>query len=133
MQIHTLRSGLHLSGESSYFYRSRLISNSDAAHTIHPLAGQGLNQGQADVAALVKAIEAAVLCGQDIGAELSLEQYNADRYNANLALMGVCDKLHKLYAVESGPVVWMRSLGLEAVNSMGTLKGFLMRRAAGGA
>src|ERR1700761_7230513 len=75
---------------------------SDAAHTIHPLAGQGLNQGQADVAALVKAIEAAVLCGQDIGAELSLESYNADRYAANNAIMGVCDKLHKLYAVESG-------------------------------
>lgn len=105
----------------------------DAAHTIHPLAGQGLNQGQGDIASLVRAIEAAVETGQDIGAYLSLEQYNSDRYAANNMLLGVCDKLHKLYSFESGPIVTARSLGLSAVNQLGFLKGFLMRSAAGGA
>lgn len=105
----------------------------DAAHTIHPLAGQGLNQGQGDAAALVRTISHAVLTGQDIGSTLALESYNADRYGENHAMLGVCDKLHRLYSVESGPIVGIRSLGLRAVDALGPLKGFFMSRAAGGA
>jgi ubiquinone biosynthesis monooxygenase Coq6 len=103
----------------------------DAAHTIHPLAGQGLNQGQGDVESLVKTIDYAVTHGQDIGVQMSLEQYTAERYAANNVLLGVCDKLHKLYAVESGPLVGLRSIGLRAINSLGPLKAFLMAQAAG--
>jgi ubiquinone biosynthesis monooxygenase Coq6 len=103
----------------------------DAAHTIHPLAGQGLNQGQGDVESLVKTIDFAVTHGQDIGVEMSLEQYNVERYAANNMLLGVCDKLHKLYTVESGPLVGLRSIGLRAINSLGPLKAFLMAQAAG--
>ncbi|KAI6783742.1 ubiquinone biosynthesis monooxygenase COQ6 [Emericellopsis cladophorae] len=103
----------------------------DAAHTIHPLAGQGLNQGQADVQSLVGAIEYAVSHGQDLGTQMWLESYNSERYAANHVLMGVCDKLHKLYSVESGPLVPLRSMGLKAVNALGPLKGFLMAQASG--
>lgn len=103
----------------------------DAAHTIHPLAGQGLNQGQADVQSLVRTIEYAVMHGQDIGAHLTLEPYNSDRYAANHMLLGVVDKLHKLYAYGSGPMVPLRSVGLRAVNAMGPLKQFFMGQAAG--
>ncbi|KAI8940049.1 hypothetical protein NX059_003768 [Plenodomus lindquistii] len=104
----------------------------DAAHTIHPLAGQGLNQGQGDAAALVRTISHAVQTGQDIGSTLALEAYNSERYAENNAMLGVCDKLHRLYSVESGPLVGLRSLGLRAVDAMGPLKGFFMNRAAGG-
>jgi len=104
----------------------------DAAHTIHPLAGQGLNQGQGDVESLVKTIDYAVTHGQDIGVQMSLEQYNAERYAANNMLLGVCDKLHKLYAIESGPLVGLRSIGLRAVNSLGPLKRFMMSQASDG-
>lgn len=52
----------------------------DAAHTTHPLAGQGLNMGQGDVEALVDALEKATQRGQDIGALLSLEPFWAERY-----------------------------------------------------
>ncbi|KAF2187622.1 ubiquinone biosynthesis monooxygenase COQ6 [Zopfia rhizophila CBS 207.26] len=104
----------------------------DAAHTIHPLAGQGLNQGQGDAASLTRVIERAVQTGQDIGSLLALEAYNAERYAENNAMLGVCDKLHRLYSVESGPLVGLRSLGLRAVDAMGPLKGFFMGRAAGG-
>ncbi|KAF2649316.1 ubiquinone biosynthesis hydrox [Lophiostoma macrostomum CBS 122681] len=104
----------------------------DAAHTIHPLAGQGLNQGQGDAAALVRTISHAVQTGQDIGSVLALESYNSERYAENNAMLGVCDKLHRLYSVESGPIVGLRSLGLRAVDAMGPLKGFFMGRAAGG-
>lgn len=103
----------------------------DAAHTIHPLAGQGLNQGQGDVQSLVAAVEYAVSHGQDLGTRMALEPYNDERYAANHVLLGVCDKLHKLYSVGDGPLVPLRSLGLNAVNAMKPLKSFLMNQAAG--
>ena len=103
----------------------------DAAHTIHPLAGQGLNQGQGDVQSLANTIEYAVSHGQDIGTRMSLESYVSERYAANHVLLGVCDKLHKLYSVGSGPLVPLRSLGLNMVNAMGPLKNFFMNQAAG--
>ncbi|KAH7170786.1 hypothetical protein EDB81DRAFT_179752 [Dactylonectria macrodidyma] len=102
----------------------------DAAHTIHPLAGQGLNQGQGDVQSLAKTIEYAVSHGQDLGSTLSLEPYTSERYAANHVILGVCDKLHKLYAVESGPLVPLRSIGLRAVNALGPLKNFFMEQAS---
>ena len=103
----------------------------DAAHTIHPLAGQGLNQGQGDVQSLARTIEFAVSHGQDLGTRMSLEPYVSERYAANHVLLGVCDKLHKLYSVGSGPLVPLRSLGLNAVNALGPLKTFIMSQAAG--
>ncbi|KAF4124174.1 ubiquinone biosynthesis monooxygenase Coq6 [Geosmithia morbida] len=103
----------------------------DAAHTIHPLAGQGLNQGQGDVQSLAKAIQYAVSHGQDLGTQMWLESYNSERYAANHVLMGVCDKLHKLYSVESGPLVPLRSIGLRAANALGPLKNFFMEQASG--
>ncbi|KAK4191729.1 hypothetical protein QBC35DRAFT_275424 [Podospora australis] len=103
----------------------------DAAHTIHPLAGQGLNQGQGDIQSLAKTIEYAVTHGQDIGVGMSLESYNAERYAANHVMLGVCDKLHKLYSYGSGPLVPLRSLGLNAFNALGPLKKFVMNQAAG--
>ncbi|KAI5466241.1 hypothetical protein BGZ63DRAFT_347725 [Mariannaea sp. PMI_226] len=103
----------------------------DAAHTIHPLAGQGLNQGQGDIQSLSKTIEYAVSHGQDLGTSLALESYNSERYAANHVVLGVCDKLHKLYGVESGPLVPLRSIGLRAVNALGPLKNFIMEQASG--
>ena len=103
----------------------------DAAHMVHPLAGQGLNMGLSDVGALVRSIEYSVTHGRDLGDQISLESYNAERYEPNHRLMGVVDKLQKLYSFSSAPVVGLRSLGLEAVNAMTPVKRFFMRQAAG--
>ena len=113
------------------YIAERVALVGDAAHTIHPLAGQGLNQGQGDVQSLAEAIEYAVSHGQDIGVTMSLEPYASERYAANHLLLGVCDKLHKLYSVGSGPLVPLRSVGLNAVNALGPLKSFFMNQAAG--
>lgn len=113
------------------YISERVALIGDAAHTIHPLAGQGLNQGQGDVESLAATIEYSTTHGQDIGARMSLESYNADRYAKNNALLGIVDKLHKIYAVESGPLVPLRSIGLRAVNAMGPVKHFFMGQAAG--
>lgn len=113
------------------YIAERVALVGDAAHTVHPLAGQGLNSGQGDVQSLVNAIEYAVSHGQDIGSTLALEKYNSERYFQNHVLLGVCDKLHKLYSVGSGPLVPLRSLGLGAVNALGPLKNFFMKQAGG--
>jgi len=103
----------------------------DAAHTIHPLAGQGLNQGIGDAQSLAKHISYATEVGWDIGSTWALEGYNREQWAKNNAVLGTVDKLHKLYSAGSGPVVWARSLGLDAVERLGFVKGLLMRGAGG--
>jgi ubiquinone biosynthesis monooxygenase Coq6 len=62
---------------------------------------------------------------------MSLEPYPAERYATNHVILGVCDKLHKLYSVGSGPLVPLRHLGLNAVNAMKPVKDFFMNEASG--
>lgn len=109
----------------------RVAIAGDAAHTIHPLAGQGLNLGIGDAKALTATIAQSLEHGADIGDIMSLEQYNADRWRANAKVGGVCDLLHKMYSVESGAFAWARGIGLEAIESMPWAKGLLMKQAEG--
>ncbi|KZP01541.1 ubiquinone biosynthesis hydrox [Calocera viscosa TUFC12733] len=109
--------------------RGRTVLVGDAAHNVHPLAGQGLNMGLADVAELVRCVEAGVLVGADIGQGTTLQPYARNRYLANHALLSVTDKLHKLYGSESAPVVWARSAGLEVINELFAVKGAIMASA----
>ena len=113
------------------YISERVALVGDAAHTINPLAGQGLNQGQGDVESLVGTVQYALEHGMDIGDLMALERYNRDRYAKNHVLLGVVDKLHKLYAVESGPLVGLRSFGIRMVNELGPVKKFFMDQAAG--
>lgn len=103
----------------------------DAAHTVHPLAGQGLNMGQTDVAALLAAIENGVDRGLDLGLMLVLEQYVATAWPANHALMGVCDKLHKIFSTDFGPLVMLRGLGLKTINLLDPIKDMMVRAISG--
>lgn len=115
---------------ASTYTGHRVALIGDAAHTIHPLAGQGLNLGLADAESLAKRIAIGVEHGMDIGSCWCLDEYNSDRWAANNAMLGVVDKLQKLYSASSGPVVWGRSLGLDIVNKLGPLKGALMGAAS---
>ncbi|TFK51887.1 ubiquinone biosynthesis hydrox [Heliocybe sulcata] len=108
---------------------ARTVLVGDAAHTIHPLAGQGLNMGLMDVESLAKCIGDAVLTGADIGSYTTLLPYARARYFENHKLLSAVDKLHKLYSSTSEPVVWARSVGLEVVNELDTLKAALMMSA----
>ncbi len=113
------------------YISSRIALIGDAAHTIHPLAGQGLNMGLGDVKALLKAIEYHVTHGGDIGVEGNLERYAQNVYVANSRMLGVVDKLHWLYRWEGPLGVGIRSLGLKTVDKLGGLKGLLMMQAGG--
>lgn len=117
--------------QADQYVGERLALVGDAAHTIHPLAGQGLNMGLADVASLVRAIEYAVIHGGDIGVQGNLEAYESEMWMKNNRMLGVVDKLHKLYSISWGPVVGLRSLGLGAVDRFNGLKGFIMAQAGG--
>lgn len=116
---------------ASTYTGHRVALIGDAAHTIHPLAGQGLNLGLADAQALAERIVYGMSHGMDIGSCWCLDDYNADRWSKNNAVMGVCDKLQKLYSVSSGPIVWGRSFGLSAVERLSAVKGMVMSAAAG--
>lgn len=103
----------------------------DAAHTVHPLAGQGLNMGQTDVEALVEAVEKGLDRGLDIGSTLVLENFNAKAWPSNHALMGVCDKLHKVFLTDFGPLVFLRGLGLKSLNLVDTVKNMMIQAISG--
>lgn len=117
---------------TSTYISPRIALVGDAAHVIHPLAGQGLNLGIGDVESLFKTLEYAIQHGMDIGDLLSLESYTAARWIANAKVGGVCDLLHKVYNVPgNGPIAWGRSFGLDIIDRSPPLKDFLMRQAAG--
>ncbi|KAI6042075.1 hypothetical protein EDC04DRAFT_2564765 [Pisolithus marmoratus] len=111
---------------------NRTVLVGDAAHTVHPLAGQGLNLGIGDVRSLVQCIVQSLAHGGDIGSYTSLRPYAAERYFVNHKVMSAVDKLHKLYSSTWDPVVWARSIGLEVVNELDSVKAALMMDAGAG-
>lgn len=112
------------------FYGNRLALLGDAAHVVHPIAGQGLNLGLGDVAALAEEIADAVRLGLDVGSEQLLSAYERHR-RADTAAMGmVTDGMNRLFSNDFLPVRLMRDLGLGAVDRFSPLKEFLMRAAS---
>ncbi|TKY87721.1 hypothetical protein EX895_003302 [Sporisorium graminicola] len=150
--------GLAPEGAGQGAGRGRTVLVGDAAHTIHPLAGQGLNLGIADVRSLSKTLRAALGAGADIGSYNALKGYARERYWENQKMLSAVDHLHWLYAGTPVPlqqqadggkeqrerdglvktaakevvgrgVVWARSTGLEVINELGFVKNAFMRQA----
>lgn len=106
------------------YHCERVVLIGDAAHTIHPLAGQGLNLALLDAASCQKALQYCVQSGGDIG--FVGEQVTRDRYWANARVTGVVDKIHKLYAREGSSIVGLRSLGSGLLNKIEIAKRTVM-------
>lgn len=113
------------------FTSHRVALVGDAAHLVHPLAGQGLNLGLRDVAALAAVLAGQVRLGLDPGAEEVLEAYERARYFDTAAMLAGTDALHWLFSNDSAPLRFVRDFGLGLVNRMPRLKGKLVREAAG--
>lgn len=113
------------------YIAERLCLVADAAHGIHPIAGQGLNMGFRDIAALTEVLVDAARRGEDIGADLVLERYQQWRRVDNWMLAGVCDSLNRLFSNNIAPVRLARDLGLGLVQQIPPLKKFFMRHARG--
>jgi 2-octaprenyl-6-methoxyphenol hydroxylase len=109
----------------------RLALAGDAAHSIHPIAGQGLNLGLRDVAALAECLVDASRLGLDIGASEVLERYERWRRVDTLMLVGVTDALNRLFSNDVPPVRVVRDLGLGLVDRVPPLKRMFMRHAMG--
>lgn len=113
-------------------YRStRFALLADAAHAVHPIAGQGLNIGLRDVAALSELVIDASRLGLDIGSDVVLSQYERWRRFDSTSLAFAMDGVNRLFSNESGSLRALRDAGLGMVNKMPAVKAFFVREAAG--
>jgi 2-octaprenyl-6-methoxyphenol hydroxylase len=113
------------------FIADRLALVGDAAHVIHPIAGQGLNMGLKDVAALAEVIVDAVRLGLDPGALAVLERYQRWRRFDTMAMGVTTDGLNRLFSNRSDILRLVRDVGLGVVERLPALKRFFIREAAG--
>jgi 2-octaprenyl-6-methoxyphenol hydroxylase len=118
-------------GMARRFVGERLALLGDAAHVIHPIAGQGLNLGLKDVAALAEAIVDAARLGLDVGGVDVLEDYERARRFDTVAMGAVTDGLNRLFSNDATPLRLARDLGLGLVDRLPRLKRFFIREAAG--
>ncbi|TDI63868.1 MAG: FAD-dependent oxidoreductase [Alphaproteobacteria bacterium] len=113
------------------YIKPRLALVGDAAHAVHPIAGQGLNLGLKDVAALAEVLVDAKRLGLDMGAMNVLERYQRWRRFDNVTLAFATDGLNRLFANDHTPVRVVRDLGLGIVNRLKPLRRFFMEHAMG--
>jgi 2-octaprenyl-6-methoxyphenol hydroxylase len=113
------------------YVQPRFALVGDAAHGIHPIAGQGLNLGFKDVAALAEVVLDAARLGLDIGGVEVLRRYEKWRRFDTFTLAASTDALNRLFSNDNVPLRLVRDLGLGMVDSIGPLRRFLMRHAGG--
>ena len=113
------------------FVAPRLALVGDAAHVIHPIAGQGLNLGLRDVAALAEAIADAARLGLDPGGPDVLDRYQRWRRFDTMAMGVATDGLNRLFSNRSDALRLIRDVGLGLVDRVPALKGLFIREAAG--
>ncbi len=121
---------LELKHAQSYI-REGYVLIGDAAHAVHPLAGQGVNLGFLDVQALQEIICNAQEQGRNLGGMRVLRQYERDRKASNMTMLAAMDGFKRLFSNRILPLVAVRNAGLSFVNNLGALKHFFVRYAMG--
>ena len=109
----------------------RLALVGDAAHGIHPIAGQGFNLGLRDAGALAELVLAALAAGEDPGDAALLARYQRRRRPDNIAMLAATDALDRLFSTDNPLIRRARDFGIAAVHRMPPAKRFFMRRAMG--
>jgi 2-polyprenylphenol 6-hydroxylase len=113
------------------YCRPRLVLVGDAAHTIHPLAGQGANLGLLDCACLVEVLSGAVAVGEDWTGLRVLRRYERWRRSENALMMGVVDGLNRLFGSDHSTMSAFRRLGMTMVAQQPFVRRALIERALG--
>ena len=127
-EVFTYPLSLHLP-ETITAPRAALLG--DAAHGVHPVAGQGLNLGLKDAAALVQVLVEAVRLGEDIGSEVVLGRYARWRSVDNIGLAVAADAFVRLFSNDNPLLRVVRGAGLSVVNRIGPARRFFMQEAGG--
>ena len=117
-------------GTARRFFADRFALLGDAAHVVHPIAGQGLNLGLGDVAALAEEIVDAARLGLDVGSEQVLTAYERYRRADTAAMSIMTDSVNRLFSNDFLPLRLLRDLGLGTVDRLAPVKEFFMREAA---
>ena len=118
-------------GLARTYIGDRIALLGDAAHVIHPIAGQGLNLGIKDAAALAEAIVDQYRLGLDVGAPEVLENYQRSRRFDTAQMAVTTDILNRLFSNNLGPLRMLRDVGLGLVNRIPRLKTLFIQQAAG--
>jgi 2-octaprenylphenol hydroxylase len=113
------------------YTRPRFALAGDAAHAVHPLAGQGVNLGFLDAAALAEVVSAGVREGRDPGDHALLRRYERWRKGENLMAMAAFDGLNRLFSNDSAVLGALRRAGFSVVDRIGPVKAMFIRRAMG--
>jgi 2-octaprenyl-6-methoxyphenol hydroxylase len=115
------------------WFKPRVALCGDAAHVIHPIAGQGFNLGLKDVAALAETLVEAARLGQDIGDVIVLDRYARWRRADTMTLAASCDAFVRLFSNDIAPIRLIRTLGLGIVDAIGPARRFFAQHAGGAA
>ncbi|KAK4266308.1 hypothetical protein QN277_027251 [Acacia crassicarpa] len=109
----------------------RVVLIGDAAHTVHPLAGQGVNLGFGDAFTLSKIIAEGIALGNDIGEVHLLKRYETERKPANIMMMAVLESFQKAYTIDFGPLNVLRAAAFHGANYISPLKRSIISYASG--
>jgi 2-octaprenylphenol hydroxylase len=113
------------------YSQNNVVLVGDAAHTIHPLAGQGVNLGLLDVAVLAEELSKGLASGRAVFDPVVLGRYERKRRGHNIATMWAMEGFKRLFAEQALPVRWLRNVGLRGVNNLPLLKNQIARKAMG--
>ncbi|XP_070611163.1 ubiquinone biosynthesis monooxygenase COQ6, mitochondrial isoform X2 [Erythrolamprus reginae] len=113
-------------GHATEYVQDRVALIGDAAHRVHPLAGQGVNMGFGDISCLTNYLSAAAFKGKDLGSLSHLLQYEGERQRHNLSLVAATDLLSRLYCTNMAPFVLLRTWGLQITNAVPPVKEQIM-------
>jgi len=108
-----------------------LVLVGDAAHSIHPLAGQGVNLGFLDAAALSDVLHEALARGESLAELAVLQRYERARMGSNLAVMAAMEGFERLFHAQALPLRWLRNAGMTIFDQAPLIKAEVMRRAMG--